>query len=64
MTWLDWLLGVFFGLCALAIFAGMWGAFVPWQYTPMSPDEEVEWLMDQHDMSRDEAEEIANGGQS
>ncbi len=61
MTWYDWLLLVFFVLCALGFTAAMIEMLRPWQYIPPTYDEEVEWLMRDHNMSREEAEAVADG---
>lgn len=57
MIWI----GGFLALAGIAIFLGfILSAATPHQQIPMSYDEEVEWLIAQHGLSREEAEDIAD----
>lgn len=40
----------------------LWAICSDDQYVPMSPDEEVEWLVQDHNMTREEAEKLVDRG--
>jgi len=55
------MVGVF--IFAVSIpFLLLWAIFSDDQYVPMSPDQEIEWLLKVSGMTRAEAEEMVNQG--
>jgi hypothetical protein len=58
------MMSLFFVLLLMFIFAIMamlvYEMTTPASYTPMTFDEEVKWLMEEHKLTRKEAEDLAN----
>lgn len=57
---MEWIILGAFVAVVIFFFAGLFDALSPPSYHPMPPDEEIEWLMRDHNMTREEAEKMVN----
>lgn len=61
MVILTSVLGIIFIVLWLFLIAGWWDSLGPPSYHPMPPDEELDWLMNVHGLSKEDAEQYMNG---